>query len=80
MKLLFLTHEWTARIEDFRTIGRVFIHDTTIAELLDEGFFSLDVGVRNIANFIRMEAVPVIKIITNSGQTILCPRELSRRE
>lgn len=78
-ELLFLTHERTIGVEDLRTVGGIFIHDTTVAELLNERFFPLDIGIRDIADFIRMETVPVIKIMKNLGVTILCPREFEQK-
>ena len=58
--LLILTHESATGVKDFRTIRRIFIHNATIAEFLNETFFPLDIGVGNIADLIRMEAVPEI--------------------
>jgi hypothetical protein len=57
-KLLFTAHEWTGRVKDFRTIGRIFIHHATIPEFLNETFFSLNIGIGNIADFVRVEAIP----------------------
>jgi hypothetical protein len=58
-RLLFVTHEWTTWLENFRTIRRIFVHDATVAEFLNETFFPLDIGVRDIADFVGMEAVPM---------------------
>lgn len=58
--LLFLTHERSTRMKDLRTIRRILIHNTTIPKLLNETFLSLNIRIRNIANFIRMESIPNI--------------------
>ena len=57
-KLLFLTLEGTGGVEDFGTVGRIFVHDARVAEFLDEGFFPLNIGVRNITNLVGMETIP----------------------
>jgi hypothetical protein len=53
-----MAHQWTSGVEDFGTVGGIFIHDATVAEFLDETFLALNIGIRYIANFIRVEAVP----------------------
>lgn len=57
-ELLFLTHERTAGVEDFWTVRWIFVHNTTIAKFLDETIFSLNIGIGNIADFVRMESIP----------------------
>lgn len=59
-ELLFLTHEGTAGVEDFWTVRWVFVHNTTIAEFLNETIFSLNIGIGNIADFVRMESIPTV--------------------
>lgn len=57
---MFLAHKWATGVEDFRTIRRVFVHDTAIAEFLNEAFFPLDICVRDIADFVGMETIPAM--------------------
>ena len=45
-------------MKDLGTIRRIFVHHATVAKLLDETFFSLDIGIRNITDLVGMEAVP----------------------
>lgn len=58
--LLFSAYKWAIRVKDFRTVGRIFVHDTTVAELLDETSLALNIGIRNITDFIRVKAIPTI--------------------
>ena len=55
-------------MKDFRTIGRVFVHNTAIAEFLDEAFFPLDICVRDITDFVGMETIPVISVTDKHGE------------
>ena len=77
-ELFFLSHESAAWVEDFRTVRWVFIHDTAIAEFLNETVFPLNIGVWNIANFIRMKAIPTLVFLKR--WTISCQRGLWQRE
>jgi hypothetical protein len=65
-------------MEDLRTIRRIFIHHTGIAEFFNETFFSLNVGIGNIADLVGMETIPVVSI-PYLRETILCRRGLWRR-
>ena len=49
-------------MEDFGTVGRIFVHDARVAEFLDERFFSLNIRIRNIANFVGMESIPTVNL------------------
>ena len=60
---MFLANKWATRVEDFRTVRRIFVHYTAVAKLLDKAFFALDVCIRNIADFIGMETIPVISVM-----------------
>jgi hypothetical protein len=50
-------------MENFRTIGRIFIHNAAIAEFLNETFFPLDIRIGNIADFIGMETIPIFSTL-----------------
>ena len=65
--LLFLTHERSARVKNLGTIRWIFIHHTTIPEFLNKTFLPLNIGIRNIADFVRMETIPTINIRPNGG-------------
>jgi hypothetical protein len=64
-RLLFLTHERSARVKNLGTIRWIFIHHTTIPEFLNKTFLPLNIGIRNIADFVRMETIPTINIRPN---------------
>ena len=45
-------------MKDLGTIRWIFIHHATIAKFLNETFFTLDIGVRNVTDLVGMEAIP----------------------
>lgn len=65
-------------MEDLGTVRRIFIHHTGIAEFFNETFFSLNVCIGNIADFVGMEAIPNINTRYLKGNHFVPTRALAK--